>query len=117
MVFGNFNDIRIFLKPGATDMRKAINGLSCIAQESIEDDLCSGNLYVFCNKRRNNMKILYYHVNSFCLWQKRLSDRDKFRWPKTCNDNVEITKEQLLWLLRGLDFSSAHKSKRYTKFI
>ena len=107
---------RVFLKPGATDMRKSINGLSALAQEAMGGDPFSGNLFVFCNRRRRILKILYWDRNGFCLWLKRLEEH-KFKWPRTAEECEEITSEQLNWLLRGLDFRVAHERLVYSTVI
>jgi transposase len=73
-----------------------------------------GDLFVFCNRGRNKLKVLYYDRNGFCLWYKRLEE-DKFRWPKNADEVMEITREELAWLLRGLDFRSAHRERRYDR--
>jgi len=103
---------KVFLHLKRVDFRKSINGLSAIVQQAMNKDVFSGNYYVFCNKRKDTIKIIYYDSNGFCLWQKRLED-DKFLWPKNSDDAREINSEELRWLLTGLDFTKAHKSKKY----
>jgi transposase len=71
---------RVYLVLGNTDMRKAINGLSILVESHLQLDPFSGHLFVFCNRRRNILKILYWDRNGFCLWQKRLEKHD-FKWP------------------------------------
>ena len=71
-MFPDFSQIRIFLRPGNTDMRKAINSLTVLVSEDMQGDPLSGSLYLFCNKQRKNMKVLYWDRNGFCLWQKKL---------------------------------------------
>ncbi len=58
---------RIYLAVGSTDMRKAINGLSILVEDQMDLDPFSGHLFVFCNRRRNMVKILYWDRNGFCL--------------------------------------------------
>jgi len=58
---------KVYLALGNTDMRKAINGLSILVQESMDIDPFSGHLFVFCNRKRNIIKILYWDRNGFCL--------------------------------------------------
>ena len=107
---------RIYLRPGKTDFRKSINGLSLLVQERMKHDPFSGHYYVFCNRTKDKLKILYWHLNGFCLWYKRLEE-DKFRWPKTEEEAREITREEFMWLMKGLDFYNAHKFRRYAKVI
>jgi transposase len=104
---------QIFIRPGVTDMRKAINGLSMIVQEEIRHDPFSGNYYAFCSRSRRLIKILYWDRNGFCLWHKRLEE-DKFPWPKNAAAVQELSAEQLSWLLHGLDFRKAYSEKKYS---
>ena len=76
----DWSKVRVFVKPGSTDMRKQINGLSIIVTEDLQMDPFEGNLYLFCNKGRRILKILYWDKNGFCQWMKRL-ELDKFPWP------------------------------------
>ncbi len=105
-------EMRIFLRTGRTDFRKSVNGLSVLVEAEMKLDPLSGNFFVFCNKGKNRLKILYWDRNGFCLWYKRLEE-DKFRWPKAEKEILEIKHEELNWLLSGLDFRSAHTERRY----
>jgi transposase len=109
---------KVYLALGATDMRKAINGLSMLTQGELELDPFSGHLYVFCNRRRTIIKILYWDRNGFCLWQKRL-ERQSFRWPESREQVMEVGVRELRWLLEGLDFRSmkAHRRLSYTTVV
>jgi len=109
---------RIFLGLGITDMRKSINGLSALVETLLDIDPFSGHLFVFSNRRRNIVRILYWDRNGFCLWHKRL-EKDKFKWPTGYGDSVEIDHRQLSWLLEGLDFTciKAHKSLSYSAVV
>ena len=113
-MFINIDKVKIFLKPGATDMRKHINGLAMIASKEINDNIFSGNLFLFCSKSRKHLKILYWDRNGFCLWLKRL-EKDKFPWPKNTNELKELNKHQLSMLLDGIDFFNTHKTLNYKK--
>jgi transposase len=107
--------IKVYLAMGNTDMRKAINGLSILVESNMELDPFSGHLFVFCNRRRNILKILYWNRNGFCLWQKRL-EKDRFRWPETESEVINIGHRELMWLIEGLEIhqKSAHKSLSYS---
>jgi len=113
---GNPENIRIFLKPGPTDMRKSINGLSALSQEGLQQDPFSGNLCIFCNRRRTIIKAIYWDRNGFCLWLKRLEE-EKFPWPDSPEDCLEITREQFIWLLDGIDFFHVHKQLKYSRIM
>jgi transposase len=68
MMMIDISKLKIFVKPGPTDFRKQINGLSIIVQEKMGFDPLNGNLYIFCNKTRNRLKILYWDKTGFCMW-------------------------------------------------
>ena len=104
--------VSIFVRPGVTDMRKAINGLSIVATEQMQRDPLSGSLFLFCNRYRRIMKALYWDRNGFCLWQKRL-EKDRFPWPASEEAAREISAEQLRMLLDGIDFWHAHRRLEY----
>ncbi len=90
MILTDLNKMRIYLKPGITDMRKSINTLSILVQENMKMDVFSESIFVFCNRRREILKILYWEKNGFCLWQKRL-EKHKFKWPKTENEVFRLS--------------------------
>jgi len=108
----DLNRVRIFVRPGKTDLRKAANGLSIIAESVMEQFPLSGDLFLFCNAERRLLKILYWNRNGFCLWQKRL-EQDKFPWPDSIAAAREITREQLDMLFDGIDFWHAHQTLHY----
>lgn len=107
MIFHQNSGVKVYIAVGNTDMRKSINGLSLIVQEQFELNLFTGSYFAFCNRRRDQIKILYWEENGFCLWLKRL-EKDVFRWPESKSDVMEITRSALDWLLNGLDPSQAH---------
>ena len=76
-----WNDKPVYLCCGGTDMRKSINGLMAIVQDSFSLDPFSGALFVFCNKDRNRIKILEWDGDGFWLYFKRL-ERGHFHWPQ-----------------------------------
>lgn len=104
---------KVYIALGATDMRKSINGLSLLVVDQFDLDVFSGNLFAFCNRRRDLIKILYWADNGFCIWMKRL-EKDIFRWPDSEQDVMEINRTALDWLLNGLDLRQAHKRLEYT---
>ena len=104
---------QVFLAIGAIDMRKSINGLSLLVEEQFSLDLFTGNYFVFCNRRRDIVKILYWSDNGFCLWMKRL-EKDLFRWPESAHEVMEVSRRALDWLLQGLDMAQAHQRLSYT---
>ena len=107
--------LRVYLAAGNTDMRKSINGLSILVESSLSLDPFSGHLFVFANKRRNILKILYWDRNGFCLWQKRL-EKHRFRWPQISEGTAQIETRELSWLMEGLDIrrTEGHKRLQYS---
>ncbi|WP_419174086.1 IS66 family insertion sequence element accessory protein TnpB [Desulfosediminicola sp.] len=105
-------NVRVYFALGATDMRKSINGLSLLVGDQFDLDLFSGNLFTFCNRRRDIVKILYWYQNGFCIWQKRL-EADIFCWPESEDEVIEIHETALRWLLHGLDLQQAHTQPSY----
>ncbi|WP_018015424.1 IS66 family insertion sequence element accessory protein TnpB [Teredinibacter turnerae] len=98
------DSIPICLHRDPVDFRKAINGLAVIVSESMALDVYSSALFVFCNKNRSQLKVLYWDQTGFALRQKRL-ERDKFKWPRKDRfSTVTLTHEQWCWLLRGFDY-------------
>ena len=99
------NPKRVFLAVGNTDMRKSINGLSVLVEQAMGMNPFDGDLFVFCNRRRNMIKILYWDKNGFALWHKRL-EKHRFHWPTTAEHIVPLGAKELEWLLAGLDYTN-----------
>jgi transposase len=104
--------VRIFIRPGQTDLRKAANGLAAMVRESMKEDPFSGNVYVFCNRGRELLKAAYWDRTGFLLSQKRL-EKDRYPWPGDEGAARELTAEQLKMLLAGIDFFKARKGLFY----
>jgi len=98
-MFLEWDRVKVFVRPGATDLRKQINGLAALAQSAMAGDPLSGHLCLFSNQDRRLLKALYWDRNGFCQWQKRL-ERDKFPWPRTQEAAREIS-----MLLSGIKFA------------
>ena len=113
-MFLDVSKMRIFVRPGATDMRKQARGLSVLVEQEMELNVFGESLFVFCNRRRNLLKILYWDRNGLCQWQKRL-EQHRFPWPMSEESVQEIREPQLRWLLEGIDFWKAHTVLEYTR--
>lgn len=109
MIGPDLSKLSVYVRPGVTDMRKAINGLALVVEEQMEQNPLNGALFLFCNRQRRILKALYWDRNGFCLWQKRL-EKFRFPWPESGEAAREITEEQLRMLLEGIDFWRAHKA-------
>ena len=105
----DLNKVRIFIRPGSTDLRKAVNGLAVIIEQQMKGAVFSGDVYLFCNEGRKLLKALWWDKSGFWLCQKRL-EQAKFPWPKTKEEVQELSREQLLMLLDGIDFFKAHRT-------
>jgi len=104
----DIEQVKIFLRPGTTDLRKAANGLTAIVQEAMKQDPFSGNVYLFCNNDRKLLKAVYWDKTGFWLSQKRL-EKSRFPWAQDEIEARELTAEELRMLLTGIDFFKAHK--------
>jgi transposase len=112
----NWKAIRIFIRTGATDMRKQIGSLSIMVREEFKTNPCDGNLYMFCGTHRHTIKILYWDRNGFCLWTKKCTT-DSFPWPLSKNEVKEIDRKKWKYILDGIDFWKAHQEKKYDGVI
>ena len=96
--------LRVYLAPGATDLRKGFQGLIALAQHSLEQDPLSGHLFAFCNRRRNLIKLLLWDGSGFWVLAKRL-ERGTYAWPghEPGRRELRLGVEELRWILGGLD--------------
>ncbi|NOZ36478.1 MAG: IS66 family insertion sequence element accessory protein TnpB [Gammaproteobacteria bacterium] len=111
-------DTCVYLAAGATDMRKAVNGLMILVEDVLEADPFSSHRFVFCNRLRDKIKILYWHNNGFWLFYRRI-EKQRFWWPIGSEQaSLEITSCELSWLLEGLDITQvkAHKTAKFPLF-
>lgn len=93
---------QVYLACGPTDLRKSIDGLAAIVQMSFQLDPFSSNLYVFCNRNRDKLKILHWDFNGFWLYYRRL-ENGLFHWPdEQTKSPLHVSPRQLNWLLDGL---------------
>ena len=105
----------VWLCREAVDFRKGINGLAVLVEGQLSKDPFSEHLFVFTNRKRDKIKILYWERSGFCLWQKRL-EQEKFKWPTHLEGDVMVLDGQHLnWLLDGFDLSAMrpHRSLMY----
>ena len=108
--------VRIFVALDATDMRKSFDGLAGEVRRLIERDPLSGHLFVFFNRRRTMVKVLYWDRNGFCLVAKRL-ERGTFRLPAMKESGVvEMEAMELGLILEGIDLRGARRRLRWAPF-
>ncbi len=107
--------VRIFVCTEPTDMRKSFNGLSAIVTHTLGSDPLSGHLFLFTNKRRNLLKLLFWDADGFAIWYKRLEQGTFAATAFEANSSgqVELTQTQLAMLLGGIDLVQTKKRKRF----
>lgn len=99
-------------------MRKSFNGLYGIVTHILQKDPLSGAVYIFINKRRNRIKLLVWDNDGFWIFYKRL-EKGTFQIPAVPSDAsyLEITYDQLIWVLQGIDLTSIKRRPRYKRKI
>lgn len=96
--------VKVYLSSQEVDMRKAIDGLSAIVADYFTEEPINGNVFIFFNKQKDKVKILFWDRNGFVLYYKRI-EKGKFHIRKDVSiHHIELSKDQLEWLLAGLDF-------------
>ena len=105
--------LRIWLYVPPTDLRKSFDGLSALVRTKLQEDPLSGQLFVFLNRRRTQVRILYFDRSGYCVWAKRL-EQGRFH-----SDVTDTTKQRLSWselqlILEGIDTRSARRFKRFS---
>jgi transposase len=93
-------------------MRCSFEGLSARARIVIEQDPLSGHLFVFLNRQRDYIKVLYWDDGGYCIWSKRL-ERGTFELPASDAAHVEIDTNRLLLMIEGISLNSVQKRKRF----
>ena len=103
----------IYLYLDNVDFRKSINGLIVVVEQQMELNPFRDALFVFCNKKRDKLKVLYWDKTGFALWYKRL-EKHRFKWPADCElRQMHLSEQQLQWLLSGFDVIG-HTPLKYT---
>ena len=117
-MIGLAHGIKIHLCTQATDMRRGFDGLSGMVASLLQQDPLSGHLFVFRNRNRDKLKILYWDSDGLAIWYKRL-EQGTFQFPTDgkredeLTAGVTITTSELSLLLGGIDLRSARRRKRY----
>ena len=102
---------KVYIACGYTDLRCGIDGLAGIVQQQFQLDPFTNTLFLFCGRRRDRIKALYWEGNGFLLLYKRL-ESGSFQWPRNEAESRELTPQQYRWLMEGLqiDQPKAHKA-------
>lgn len=104
--------LRIFLAAEPADMRNGFDGLAQLVRDVVREDPLSGHLFVFRNRRRDRVKILYWDRDGLALWYKRL-EKGTFRFPEAKNGRIEVTPAEMAAILEGIDLSRARRLPRF----
>jgi transposase len=107
--------IRIFVCIHPTDMRRGFDRLAAMAYQVTHKDPLRGYLFVFINRRRDRVKILYWDKSGYCLWYKRL-EAGRFHLPGYGpeQESVELDMGQLILMLEGIELSHTRRHKRFS---
>jgi transposase len=110
--------VRVYLATSPCDMRRSFDGLHALVNAVLQLDVFAGHLFVFANRRRDRVKILYWDRDGFAVWSKRL-EKGTYAMPFSESDEVrrEITAQELGALLSGIDLSQAKQRKRYRRNV
>ena len=108
--------VRVFLHAPATDLRKGFDALCGLVTAAFGQDPTSGHLFLFVNRRRDRIKILYWDRDGLAIWYKRL-EGGSFQVPATSGDavSIEMTATQLSLILSGIDLGSARQRRRHRR--
>src|SRR5215210_1010227 len=103
-----------YLYNGSTDMRKGFDSLSGIISSQMKGDPLSGSLFIFFNKKHNQVKLLLWEGDGFALYHKRL-EQGTYEVPAADNTNTALstTHQQLQFILQGISLKSVRRRKRY----
>ena len=102
---------KVYIACGYTDLRRGIDGLASLVQSQFQLNPFTNTLFLFCGRRRDRIKGLYWEGNGFVLLYKRL-ESGSFQWPRSEAEARELTSQQYRWLMEGLqiDQPRAHKA-------
>lgn len=109
--------VRVFLAAGATDLRKSFDTLAEVATRIVGQDPLSGHLFVFCNKGRNRLKVLWWDGSGYWLLHRRL-ERGTFAWPRPVEQgqrSIEMTTRDLSLLVAGVDLAHSRMRRWYSR--
>jgi transposase len=111
----NYSDVRIFLCTTPTDMHYSFDRLLGRTREIFEQDPLDGHLFLFVNRNRDRLKLLFWDRDGFCIFYKRL-ERGTFQLLTTADaQGMELTYAQLVRLLGGFDLVTGRRRKRYRR--
>lgn len=104
-------NLNVYIAVGYTDMRRSVDGLAAIVQQNFHLDPFSKSLFLFCGKKTDRIKALYWEGDGFLLLYKRL-ENGKYQWPREKNEVKKISEQELRWLLEGLKIEQPRAVKK-----
>ena len=107
---------RIYVATGATDMRKGFCGLEGLIRERLECDPTSGHIFLFCNSRRDRLKLVYFDGVGLWVCARRM-ERGRLHWPQSSGNKVQLSHEQFALLIGGIDLNETRERKWYRRAI
>jgi transposase len=105
--------VRIWLYVPPTDLRKSFDGLAALVRSKLLEDPLSGQLFAFLNRRRTQIKILYFDRSGYCVWAKRL-EQGRFHSDVTGGDKQRLRSHELQLILEGIDTRAVRRFKRFS---
>lgn len=112
--------VRLFVAREPADMRKAFDGLAGLVRDAMGEDPLSGHLFIFFNRQRNRVKVLWWDRSGFYLLAKRL-EAGRFTLPKATGDasstTLRITAAELMLIMEGIDLDGAKRRRRFERKI
>ena len=104
--------VRVWLYTQPTDMRKSYDGLSALVKNTLHEDPASGHVFVFINRKRTQMKVLYFDRSGYCVWAKRL-EQGRFQYRSSGAYKVALDWTQLKLILEGIELKNTRQYKRF----
>ena len=105
---------RIYVATGATDMRRSFDGLYALVEGQLQQDPRTGHLFLFANKRRDRMKILFFDGSSLWVCARRM-EQGRLHWPSSEQGRMQLSREEFALLIGGIDLSATRKRKWYRR--
>ena len=105
---------RIYVATGGTDMRLSFDGLYALVEGQLQQDPRTGHLFLFANKRRDRMKILFFDGSSLWVCARRM-EQGRLHWPSSEQGRMQLSREEFALLIGGIDLSATRKRKWYRR--
>ena len=102
--------LKIYLAKEPLDMRKSFDGMAAQVNTVLQRDVFSGHVFVFCNKRQDRLKVLYWDRTGYSIWYKRL-EQGRFRLPRLVKQSVAVSPAEFGMLLEGIELTHRQRLK------